>query len=718
MKSSLIQWHSGQLAILADPGGGKSTLIKRLAVAYAYPERRGGVGDGLPDMDVFPVLIRCRQLGEMAKRPMGEVLRAIAGWAEMTKEEGAFEAAVIGALRDGRAMLLIDGLDEIADDGARQAFVGQMRVLLGRYPRTRVVVTSREAGFRAVAGVLGAICVRYRIAEFDDEDIKRLTLAWHKEVVGDKAEVREEAERLGKAICGTDRVKRLARNPLLLTTLLLVKRWVGQLPTRRSVLYGKAIEVLLMTWNVQGHKALDAEEVVPQLAFVAFAMLKAGEQRIGEKRLRELLQLARKQMPEVLGYARVGVSDFVGRVELRSSLLIRSGSEVVDGQLCGVYEFRHLTFQEYLAAKAVVEGYYPERKDGDTIESVMEPFLEKRGWAEVVPLAAVLAGRKAAGLVGRLVEMAKEMERTTEVRGGKGSPVMLLGQCILDEAQVPPRMLEEAFEAIGAAAALSDSWSPLVELARGRYGEVLEQTLRRRYEEVGPVGSALATVTIVRWGHDPEEWIESEVIKRARRMLSDGRAIERAVGCLVGALVGFACHKGNVAKADREEVAELGGKILGLIGDGEPCVDHAACWATAWMGDAGALKAEDARRAMPRLIEVWRGSEIGEVRRMAAWAIVELPVWDREEGLGVEVDEELVEFIRKSETAKRRWGDCHGAGALVLGYYAKRPWTDEELAERIAGENQSSLRSRSELLAGLGEAGERELRKMRERKQG
>ena len=37
-----------RLAILAPPGGGKSTLLKRLAIAYAFPERIGDVADDLP----------------------------------------------------------------------------------------------------------------------------------------------------------------------------------------------------------------------------------------------------------------------------------------------------------------------------------------------------------------------------------------------------------------------------------------------------------------------------------------------------------------------------------------------------------------------------------------------------------------------------------------------------------------------------------------------
>ena len=72
----------------------------------------------------------------------------------------------------------------------------------------------------------------------------------------------------------------LAVNPLLLTTLLLVRRWIGELPRRRSILYAKAIEVLLMTWNVEGHEPIDDEEAVPQLAYLALRMLSENKKQV------------------------------------------------------------------------------------------------------------------------------------------------------------------------------------------------------------------------------------------------------------------------------------------------------------------------------------------------------------------------------------------------------------------------------------------------------
>jgi hypothetical protein len=282
--------ESLRLAILGFPGAGKSTLLKRIAIAYGFPARRNRIADQLPKRNWLPLFLRCRQLDQQVRSSITEILLDIAIRAEIElRLRKAFHSLISDAITNGTALLLIDGLDEISSDGDRVAFVQQLRIFMAKYPAVGVIITSREAGFRIIGAGLAGLCAHFRLSDFDDADIRRLTVAWHKEVIGNKSTVVSEAEKVAGTICSTDRVRRLAQNPLLLTTLLLVKRWVGQLPTRRSVLYGKAVEVLLMTWNVEGHEPLDQEEVLPQLEFVAYTMLSRGIQRISLKRLREIL---------------------------------------------------------------------------------------------------------------------------------------------------------------------------------------------------------------------------------------------------------------------------------------------------------------------------------------------------------------------------------------------------------------------------------------------
>jgi hypothetical protein len=277
-----------RLALLAAPGGGKSTLVKRLAVAYADAARREQIDDFLPQRDWLPLFFRCRELRGLARGSFAELLEALSHREPVRQHAAVFRAYVDRALLADRVLLLVDGLDEISDSGDRAAFVCTLRTALQAYPGIAIVVTSREAGFRHVAAHIAPVCTHVTLSPFDENDILRLSVAWHREVVGDTEKVRTDAEQLAAAITKNDRIKRLAVNPLLLTTLLLVKRWVGSLPTRRAVLYGKAVEVLLMTWNTEGHDPIPEEEALPQLCYVASTMMFDGVQKISRPKLTAL----------------------------------------------------------------------------------------------------------------------------------------------------------------------------------------------------------------------------------------------------------------------------------------------------------------------------------------------------------------------------------------------------------------------------------------------
>ncbi|MDP9120670.1 MAG: restriction endonuclease, partial [Acidobacteriota bacterium] len=101
-----------RIAILAAPGGGKSTLLKRIAVAYADPERRGDVGDDLPPRDWLPLFFRCRELRGLARGSFVELLEALSQREPVRQLAPVFLAHVDRALLEGRVLLLVDGLDE------------------------------------------------------------------------------------------------------------------------------------------------------------------------------------------------------------------------------------------------------------------------------------------------------------------------------------------------------------------------------------------------------------------------------------------------------------------------------------------------------------------------------------------------------------------------------------------------------------------------------
>ncbi len=688
-----------RLAVLAAPGGGKTTLMKRLVTAYAYPERRTKAEDGLPEREWLPLLVRCRQLGASPRTSITDLLHAIPRLAEMNELADAFVAVVDDALRSGTVLLLVDGLDEIPDEGQRVAFVKQLRTFLATYPSIGAVVSSRDAGFRVVGGALNSTCALYRVSELDDNDIKALTVAWYREVVGDRPSVITDASRLADAIVQTDRVRQLAKNPLLLTTLLLVKRWVSQLPTRRTALYAKAIEVLLMTWNVEGHEPIDLEEAIPQLAFVAYAMMKEGIQRITLSRLTQILALARKEMPEVLGYAKQTVGQFIQSVELRSSLLMLSGHKIEGGTIQPTYEFRHLTFQEYLAARAVVDGFHPGRVRTDTILTVLEPHLANPQWREVIPLAAVLAGRQAEVLVDHLVKRCEVVQEKGTVPRRKRSTAAILGQCIIDEVQVSPSLLSKCFLCLAVRGRAIDDMIPA--LALGKYGglmlEVLMSELQACNKSISDVGSVLSRGLLAReLGWSGRSGFPDAVVERSRVLLTSDDIVTQTKGALAVMSLAFYQHQeGLPGSSQASLLSATADDLLRLLGRREEYTKFAAAWALAWIGTSGLLTQDHARRALDSLFAVWRKAKNSHTRRDVAWAITRLPIMDRDTAPVRGQSKSGVAFLKQQPIPRM---DDHGnrmmsTAARIIGFYWGTPWSDDEIRAWLAANREPDFSS-------------------------
>ena len=467
-----------RLAILAPPGGGKSTLVKRLAVAYSDVSRRMALQDDLPRTNWLPLFFRCRELREHARSSFHDLIGVLSEREPLRAHQDAFRAEVDRALAVGRVILLVDGLDEISDPGDRAAFVCTMRSTLQAYPDTAIVITSREAGFRHVAAHLASVCTLANLSPFDEEDIRRLTIAWHREVVGDTEKVREDAEQLARSIITNDRIRQLAINPLLLTTLLLVKRWLGSLPTKRAVLYGKAVEVLLMTWNTEGYDPIPEDEALPQLCYVAASMMLNKVERISRPDLARLLQEARQAFPSELAYVKGTVDEFIKRVEERSSLMMMTGHDVENGQLVEFFEFRHLTFQEYLTAKAFVQGWVSAEENRSLVEA-LRPHFEDDKWKEVIPLAAVLAGNRADTLIRQLSELCA----TQDKKDVNFLPGAVLGACLADEAPARPETIQAAVRALTMARKFGEGQYFERSLCLGKYGPIVRSEVRSLLRE-------------------------------------------------------------------------------------------------------------------------------------------------------------------------------------------------------------------------------------------
>ncbi len=147
---------------------------------------------------------------------------------------------------------------------------------------------------------------------------------------------------------------------MLLTTLALVKRMGGKFPESRADLYWEAIMVLL-SWRSEVDTPIDHNEAIPQLEYIAYEMCRMGVQQLRKDEILNLLETIRSKYPNIRAIKKNTPEEFLNLLERRTGILIKVGEVRHNGRPAPVFEFRHLTFQEYLAALALVDGIFPGR---------------------------------------------------------------------------------------------------------------------------------------------------------------------------------------------------------------------------------------------------------------------------------------------------------------------------------------------------------------------
>ena len=677
--------EGSRAAILAKPGGGKSMLIRRLALAYAYPARKKEVDDHLPDESWFPVYIRCRDLGEILPGSILDSIFSIINRAELSRYREAFERVIEEQLEQGRMLLLIDGLDEIADEKKRIRFVDQLYSFVNTYPSVHLIVTSREAGFRAVSGKLGSYCRQYTIADLDETRIYQLSENWHRALIDNPRQAKEDSENVCRIILQDSRITALARNPLLLTTLLFVRRWLGYLPTKKCQLYQEMIKLLLVSWNAGAHNKMDMDETEPQLAFVAYCMTKAGKQTIRRAELIRYIAEARRVRPDLLGYTEISPAAFIVQVEERSSILIQQGLEEDErGKLEPSYEFSHLSFQEYLTAKAISENWLP-KEDQQRPEKVYLEILKKNSrkvqWREVIPLTAVLLKSDAKPAMEYLLEIYKEKQESAhpDMKTGRQRSLIEafhLANCIACEVPLAREILEPALLVI---AQLSYSIES-VRAVQGydvfttiyhseKYGKSLRRVVEKELFE-NPKCERISGLSNV-WSRIYYEENGKPGLNEIAEIISEENRENRIKGALLMMLWVFdikyvhrETEKGQKAAEEINQgvLLRIFRAVLEMLRCEDTAVCSAACWCAAWSGYNRA-DMEYALDIAIQLIHLWAAlKEPYEIRRYLSWAVST----NSQCGLAIEKDDALSKAITEHAEHPENEFDEDAAACLRL----------------------------------------------------
>ncbi|MGJ3247686.1 MAG: GUN4 domain-containing protein [Elainellaceae cyanobacterium] len=396
------------LAIIADPGYGKTTLTRFLTLSFAnqayvehdakllipilllfrdfYPRIQSKTTPPLPDLIVEQV----KQL------PRCQDLRTSGQW---FKDQ----------LNAGKCLVMLDGLDEVPD--ASRETVSQWANWQMQNCLSQFILTSRPHGYDN--GLFEGV-QRIDILDFNNDQKRTFIDQWYRYITWeltwkrhfDDSQYNEDAKRLSReqaeaqsnaeAQIAADDLSRqlfaqqslvdLAKNPLLITIIAATHEASESLPNRRIRLYQKIFNLLLEDRPNRRDTRLtlsNADENQRVLQLLALRLVENNETQVTPRQGGEWIRARLAEMNPPDGLT---ANQFLQEIQQISGLL--AGGE---GYL---YEFTHKTFQEYLAAVELTQHGWGQQ--------VLMQQIANPDWKEVVAFYAALMD--AAPFVERALE--------------------------------------------------------------------------------------------------------------------------------------------------------------------------------------------------------------------------------------------------------------------------------------------------------------------------
>jgi energy-coupling factor transporter ATP-binding protein EcfA2 len=352
------------IAVIGRPGSGKTTLLEYLHQIYEGNYHKQ-IHSGVPNL--IPLRFCLRDIQQMIQSDRSPSLLELITPEASPQQRKKFETH----FQRGQYLVMFDGLDQVNswethnnNTSKKLQVIRWIDRQMQTYAATPFIITSRPRAYEL--NPLQNVGIVLELQPLNDRQIQQFLQTWYqlnlrqtrsnfsRSIETDEQVPVDRIAQLLTQIKSVRSVGEMATNPLLLKAIALVYDTQGQIPSRRVKLYQALCDVLLtdksLSSSVNQSQILSAKKDFLQKLALGLMQQKAS-------------QFTGNKLRKLLG----------DNVELFAK--IENFGGLLQEIKPGVYEFTHLSFQEYFAGVAIKESQQEEL----LIKNIQDPW-----WHETI----------------------------------------------------------------------------------------------------------------------------------------------------------------------------------------------------------------------------------------------------------------------------------------------------------------------------------------------
>jgi predicted NACHT family NTPase len=365
-----------KLMILGKPGAGKTTFLKYVALQCI---------EGKFKPHLIPLFVTLKDFAESDKQLslleyIIQLSKSCGIESKTSENKGLWNfllndsmTSVEFLLRQGRFLILLDGLDEVKESDSKR-YLQKIQDFSNQFAENIFVITCRIAAREYMFEKFTEV----EVADFNNRQILTFVNQWF-QAKNDPIKSVQFIDKLKEEVG----LRELAVSPILLILLCLVFEESGSFPLNRSELYKEGLDLLLKKWDVTRniersniYQSLSLKRKEDMLSQIAWDTFEKGNYFFKQKEIERYITEYIRHLPDAKmeeEALQLDSETVLKSIEAQHGLFVERAR--------GIYSFSHLTFQEYFTARKIVTS-----ANSDTLVQKIATYVNDKRWREILLL--------------------------------------------------------------------------------------------------------------------------------------------------------------------------------------------------------------------------------------------------------------------------------------------------------------------------------------------